>query len=140
MRKAPAASVPPPKAEIVRDENDGNSRLLKLHLSTPRGANALEMRLPAGIGLESLAWNDRKISLPSEESLSTPWVLRYANVPREGIDLELSLSSQSLFKLWLGDISYGLPQFPALRYEQRPDSMMAWWGSDVTLVGRQYEF
>jgi hypothetical protein len=140
MRKAPLAPLPAPWAVVVRDEKDGDNRLLKLHLSTPRRANALEMRLPGDIGLESLAWNDRKISLLSEEGLSTPWVLRYANVPREGVDLELSLCSQSAFKLWLGDISYGLPQFPDLRYEQRPDSMMAWWDSDVTLVGRQYEF
>ena len=137
---APPLGLEAPSAQVMGDEVAGDERVLRLHLSSPRHANGLLVRLPPEAKIKSLKWNGREYRIENDRDTQSPWYLRYFAVPAEGVDLELRLASRGPLQCWVGDRSLGLPRIPGLTVRPRPDDAMAWYGSDVTIVDRHYTF
>jgi hypothetical protein len=49
----------PPVATVISDSKEGEERVVKLHLSSPRQANAVQMRFPPNVKILSLVANGR---------------------------------------------------------------------------------
>ena len=137
---APLLGLEAPFARVTGDKPAGGGRVLQLHLTSPRHANGLMVRLPGEVKIKSLKWNGREFRIANDRGSTSPWYLRYFAVPAEGVDLELHLASPGPLQCWLGDRSLGLPQIPGQTFPPRPAGAMAWYGSDVTIVDRQYTF
>lgn len=138
----PAELLPltPPTAAVVDDRRDGDRRVVKLHLSSPRDADALLMRLPAELKISSIVVNGRSHDIDASGESRAAWLLRYNAPPPEGVEIELHMETPRPFTLWLADRAYGLPEMPGKTYRPRPAEMISSYGSDVTLVTRQYRF
>jgi hypothetical protein len=124
----------------MSDSRDGEERVLKLHLSSPRQANAVQMRFPADVKILSLVANGRSHKPEATGAANTPWTFRYIAPPPGGIELELRFAAAAPFTCWLADRSLALPAFPAKSYRPRPPDVIAEYGSDATIVARQYTF
>ena len=98
------------------------------------------MRLPGDVKIVSVKFNGRFHAIRDAGADGSPWLLRYNAPPPEGIELELQLASTAPFGCWLGDRSYGLPEIAGRKIPPRPPDVMPIYGSDVTLVTRQYRF
>ncbi len=129
-----------PTATVVSDSIVNGRRVLRLHLSSPRAAQMLLMRMAADVRILAVSFNGRAHEIENERGATWPWSLRYNAPPAEGVEVELQLASNGPLKLWFGDRSIGLPQMPGKAYRERPADMMATYGSDVVLVGREYTF
>jgi hypothetical protein len=137
---APVLVLEAPVARVTSDDFRDGVRTLLLHLSSPRHANAMLVKFSAEADILSLKFNSRKYSIGTDRGPHSLWDLRYFALPTDGFDLEVRLSSQGPIRCWVGDRSLGLPQIPARSYRLRPNEVMSWYGSDVTVVGRQYTF
>ena len=137
---APLLGLEAPTAQVTRDEIDGGGRVLRLHLQSPRHANGLMVRLPSEVKIKSLKWNGREYRIENDRDTKSMWYLRYFAVPAEGVDLELRLASRGRLQCWVGDRSLDLPEIPGQTFRPRAEDAMAWYGSDVTIVDRQYTF
>ena len=130
----------PPIATVLSDVREGEERVLKLHLRSPRQAIGLQMRFPESVKILSLVANGRPYQPLKAADLSTPWTFRYTAPPPEGIELELRLTAAGPFTCWLADRSLGLPTSPTVSHPPRPSHVIADYGSDAVIVGRQYTF
>jgi hypothetical protein len=130
----------PPSATVISDSSADGKRALKLHITSPRDADMLLMRLAVDVNVVSVSINGREYAIPHNPAASGPWLLRYNAIPPEGFELELRVESNAPIDCWLGDRSLGLPQGPTTVHHARPADMMAKYGSDVTLVTRRYRF
>lgn len=129
-----------PTATVISDSAEGDERVLRLHLASPRNANVLLMRLPANAKVLSLVANGRSHRLENADAAASSWLFRYNAPPPEGVDLELWLASSAPLKCWVADRSLGLPEIPNKTYRLRAAEYVATYGSDVMLVARQYTF
>ncbi len=129
-----------PSAQVTGDVVVGDGRMLRLHLASPRHANGIAIRFPSTVKIASLKWNGREFPIVNDRDTVSSWLLRYLAVPAQGVDLELHLASRAPVQCWIGDRSFGLPQVPGQVFAPRPEIDMAWYGSDVTVVDRQFTF
>ena len=129
-----------PSATVISDSNADGKRALKLHITSPRNAEVLVMRISAEVKIVGVEINGREQAIPHDPAASGAWFLRYSAPPPEGVELELRIESPGAVDCWLADRSLGLPQSLAATYRPRPTDMMAKYGSDVTLVTRRYRF
>jgi hypothetical protein len=128
--------IEPPSATLLSDSAAGTGRALKFHITSPRNANMLLMRLPADAKVLGVSINGREYAIEQDAAASGPWLLRYNAIPPEGFELELRLQSPGPLECWLGDRSLGLPS----EHQPRRADMMATYGSDIVLVTRRYRF
>jgi len=131
-------SLTPPSAVVSADTTTDGVRILKLHVSSTRGARSLLVRLSRELNLQAAAWNDHVESLEYDSKIKGPWTLRFYNLPPEGVSLELRFSAPKPIQLRLADSTPGLPRIQPL--SPRPDDTTPGYGSDLTLVERVYEF
>ncbi|GAB3531002.1 M20/M25/M40 family metallo-hydrolase [Pontibacter brevis] len=136
--------VPGPVAEVLQDSVTGNERLLRLRLSSPRGAAHLELVLQP-IPLNAL----RGISLAGEALQLQPidagrgpvYFTRLQGLPTsKEVELELRLKPDAPVSLYLYDQSIGLPQ--ELVEHPKPAHVVAEQGreSNLTVVRKKYLF
>ncbi|MEG8183406.1 M20/M25/M40 family metallo-hydrolase [Nocardia terpenica] len=81
-RPAPAQALPAPIVDIVSDSTESGQRTVRLHVRSPRGATALELRYDTEV---------RSLRVAGREFTPVPrrGVLFYAP-PAEGIDIDLT--------------------------------------------------
>jgi len=130
----------PPIATLVGNSTEGRQQRLRLHVASPRGASAVLLRLPAETKLLSLTCKGRSHEIGDVGGDASSWFFRYNAVPPEGVDLELLIASPGPLSCWIADRSFGLPEMAGHPHKPRPDDVMAWTGSDVTIVAREYTF
>jgi len=135
---ATLTSLTPPSAVVSADTAADGLRILKLRVSSTRGARSLLVRLSGELKLQAAGWNDHVESLEHDSKIKGPWTLRFYNLPPEGVSLELRFSAPKPIQLWLADSTPGLPSIQPL--SPRPDDTTPAYGSDLTLVERVYEF
>jgi hypothetical protein len=140
LAEAELLPLDPPEATVISDDKTGDQRVLKLHLTSPRRANTLLMRIASNAAITSVTVNGRAHEIEKADAKDSSWFFRYNAPPAEGVDLELRLASTAPMDCWIGDRSLGLPEIPGKNYRARPPEMMPRYGSDLILVGRQYTF
>lgn len=141
LHDAPVLSLPPPRVELLKSSVIGDSRMLRLRLTSPRNARALSVEVPESDILEGWV-DDRKLAGTSESrwNKNGKWGLEYANVPAQGIALNLHAKGVGRVKLVVVDRSLGLPEIPGAAFAPRPADSMAQHSGDETLVRRTLVF
>ncbi|HSH39018.1 MAG TPA: M28 family peptidase, partial [Chthoniobacterales bacterium] len=138
--EAEPLAIEPPSATVISDSVIGERRVLKLHVTSPRRADVLLLRLTGDVELELVVVNGRAHKTSSKADSTAPWLLRYNAPPPEGVELELHVRPLASFSCWLGDRAYGLPEISGKTYRPRPPDMMPTSNSDQTVVTRQLRF
>lgn len=130
---APTQELPGPTAEVTKDSTQGDIRNLQLNLKSPREARMIFITLDKGAKAVSIKAGGREIQPRQGSGFST---INLIGPDSQGIDLELAIRGPSPVSFWLMDQSSGLPG----QVRPRPDDLMSWYGSDLTLVSRKYTF
>jgi hypothetical protein len=145
--QAPLAQLPAPIVAVVDDRTEGGARTLHLRISSPRGARALAFYIdpPSSVRGGTVAGKQidmRDITQAAEQGQL--WGFYYLAVPKEGIDVILTIDLASPIKVRVIDEANGMPQLPGVSYRPRPDSMMGrpfeTGVSDLTLVTKTFSF
>ncbi len=143
--EAPSVPLAAPEAAVVEDRRDGDSRTLRLHITSPRKAPVVSIYPDANSEVVDASINGKVIGVaagPPGQAGQKPWGLHYYGLPAEGVDLTLTVKSSEPLKLRIDDRTYELPAAPGISYRARPASLMALPSqySDATLVSKSYTF
>lgn len=136
---APIASFKLPEAQVLDDVTANGIRHLRLHLSSPRGAERISVQISAEI--VSAAVDGKPLASDARASeLQNSWSMYYLALPKDGIELVIETRSAPPLAMRLVDESYGLPPLDGATISGRPAHMMPapFFRSDFTLVSRNY--
>ena len=142
--KAAVVALAAPTAEIVQDAVAGEGRLLRLRLSSPRGAAHLELVLQPqtpGALLQTTLAGEPLLLQPLDAAQGQVFFARLHGLPTsKQVELELRLKAEVPLKLYLYDQSIGLPQ--ELVKQPKPAHVIAEQGreSNLTVVRKTYTF
>jgi hypothetical protein len=136
---APVAELPAPELVLLGEQRDGNERILRLRLNSPR--QAYRYYLLPGPGVELLAAGIGDKPLVDLETYD----LRYEGLPSDGAELTVRVRASGPVQFTVVDQSSGLPQLPGVTLSPRPDTFMAapspeWVAGDPTLIWRTVVF
>jgi hypothetical protein len=142
---APVAELPAPAVKVLGDETKDGVRTLRLRIASPRGAALLSVYADPSATFERVVVGGRQVvsATPAPANAAArkdPWVLRYYDVPVEGVELVLDLKSDAPLKLRVVDQSYGLPQGLVPEAGPRPVGVMPATSpfTDATLVSKSF--
>ena len=142
---APAITLPPPEAVLVKDETEQGIRTLRLRLTSPRKGSVLSVYADASGEIVAASVNGEAFQLENTEGSNrhkAVWAMNYYGFPEEGTELTLSVKTNQPVKLRIDDRTYGLPQIPGKSISVRPDYIIPTPSSfsDVTIVSKSYTF
>jgi hypothetical protein len=138
---APVISLPAPRAELLEKSADGDTRTLRLRISTLRHARVIHVGV-AQAEVLSASVNGHDLGKPSEARWhqSGQWSFDYANPPTDGIDVRLRLQGTGPATLVLVDRSSGLPAIRGANLPPRPADSMPIHSGDQTMVRKSFVF
>ncbi|MCX2741291.1 M20/M25/M40 family metallo-hydrolase [Pontibacter anaerobius] len=142
--EAEALSLPAPVAEVLQDATSDNMRLLRLRLSSPRGAAHLELALQTALPgkVQGIKLAGQVLPLdPLKTDSGEVYFTRFHGLPEsKAVVLEVRLAPGAPLTLHLLDQSIGLPQ--ELVKSPRPPHVIAEQGRDsnLTVVRKSYTF
>jgi hypothetical protein len=134
---APVVSLLPPAVEVLEDQVEAGARILRLRLSTPRGASMLRVRIDAGRPVLAAWLEGRPVQLDGYGMAGEGrlW-LNYAVCPPSGIELLLRVEGAGPVNLSLVDLKDGLPPGVGVTASDRPETTMpSPLAADCTVVG-----
>jgi len=135
---ATLAALLSPSVTVAADTTTDDVRTLRLQLASSRSARLLVVRLSSEVNLIAAGWNGHVESIQDQAKTRSPWTLRFYNVRPEGVSVELRFSAMKPILVWVADTTSGLPAVPPL--SPRPADTTPSYGSDITMVGRAYDF
>lgn len=137
--EAPAVELPAPEVELLENQATGESRTLRLRARSPRGGRWLTLHLP-DVEVIAATVNGRRVAHDpaARRRPASGWLLTYANLPPEGIEVQLEVRGTGPLTLRTTDVSLGLPQVPGVSYDPRDATMMPVHAGDATLVARTF--
>jgi len=138
---APALPLQPPQMEMLENSVQGDVRILRLRVASPRHARVISVEVPENEVLNGWV-NGRKLGQPEESRWNKhgKWAFDYANLPADGIELRLRTKSASPVRLAVVDHSIGLPNVPGITFAPRPTDCMPQHSGDETMVRRTFVF
>ena len=141
QHEAPQLPIQPPNMELVENSVTGDTRTLRLHITSPRHARAISVQAPENEILEATV-DDRKLGLPADSRWNKggKWQFAYVNLPIEGIELRLQSKGTGPVRLVVVDRSVGLPDVPGKTFAPRPADSIPQHSGDQTLVRRSFVF
>jgi hypothetical protein len=133
-----AIPVSSPQIELLEQEDKGDERRIRARLSSSRLAarGALVFSQPERI--ESLQLEGWHFDLQTEEIRA--WyadgrrVVRFATMPVDGIEFELTISGEEPFEVFVLDYSFGLPLAGDVLTVARPENVVPRGQGDLTVV------
>ena len=139
---APEVELPAARLEVLDDTTSAGTRQLRLSLSSPRGAPYahLETDLPTEWTQASVDGEKIAVSqIPAEQRKT--FALTFYNLPREGIEITLSVRSTEPISATVTDYSNGLPDLSRMEIEPRPPEFMPapYDFRDPTVVQKSFE-
>jgi len=141
---APTTNLPSPEVQVLESRMESGLHQLRLRLRSPRHANSVAITL--GPGTELIAVNIAGRDPFSDTLRGKPGIPREISIipviglPDEGVEIILKTRCAGHCNIGTYDRSFGLPRLPGFSFRPRPSDIMGWYGSDVTLVGREYRF
>jgi len=134
---APAAELPAPSMNVIKDETDKGRRRLSLHVRANRPAWQLRVRA-SGAAVGAATVNARHVALPENGPGDgrDEWSLRFFNPADDGIWLTLEVEAGKPLTLRAVAYSLGLPALAAGAAPPRPADLMPNHDGDLTLVER----
>lgn len=123
---APGTGLPAPRLEVIDDTASEGVRTLRLRLLSPRGAPYahLDADLLGEWTQASVDGEKLSVSEIPVERRKDNFVLTFYNLPKEGIEINLSVRSTGPVQVDLTDYSNGLPDVPGMEVEPRPPEFM----------------
>jgi hypothetical protein len=144
---APAGSgvVAAPALEIVAREPQGAQRLVRLHVTSPRGARVVMLVIPpervvsARIGGREIPPREPAGGSRGQARGALPPLRSYTcvTVPPEGISFEVTLSGDEPVEGYVVDQTSGLPAGGEVLVPARPREATAIHSGDVTTIARR---
>ena len=137
---APVTPLAPPGIEKLEDGVTGDVRTLRLRITSPRHARAVEVEVDNPV---LSGWvNGHKLGQPEESRWNKKgkWEFGYANFPGEGVELKLEIKTGGEVKLAVVDRSSGLPTIAGVSLASRPADSMPQHSGDQTMVRRTFAF
>jgi hypothetical protein len=129
---APSVSLPAPAVAVLADTTAGDTRTLRLRLSSPRGAYKIQVMVDAPGEIVAAAVDDRPLDLREYDLAPAGRLsLTYNAVPASGLELALTVRSAAPLGLALRDTSHGLPTLPGVTIQPRPPETMPALGMDL---------
>jgi hypothetical protein len=141
--EASALSVEPPQLEILESLETETGRLIRARLQSPRGAARGALVFPDPQRIDSLRLDGWEFDLQTDEVRS--WypdgrrVVRFATMPEQGIDLELTLQGEEPFEVFALDFSFDLPTVGDPLTNGRPPTVVPIDEGDLTIVHTRTE-
>jgi hypothetical protein len=146
-----AAPAPPlsgvraaPQLALVEDRVRDGKRALRLRLTSPRGAPAGMVYIPAGARVESARVDGHQVipAAPGERATrflaGARWIyLADVTLPTEGCEIEVVLGEVKPLDWYVADRSFGLPAGGEALVRARPATATTIQDGDVTLVSRR---
>ncbi|HFE45905.1 MAG TPA: M28 family peptidase [Nannocystis exedens] len=141
---ATAADVdlPAPKLELLSDEAGPWGRLLRLRLTSPRGARRAALLFSEDAGVRAFAFAQATVGpYPPRKLERYPEARHYGliGVPLEGIEVRVIVAAEGPITVDLWDIADGLPDDEQSRslLAARPADHVPSGGGDLSLVSRR---
>ena len=140
QQDAPRLPLAPPKADLLEQSSDGDTRTLHLRITSPRHARTIHVSV-ANAEVLSSSVNGRDLGKPSEArwSQAGPWSFDYSN-PGDGIDFVVRVQGASPVKFVVVDHSSGVPTIPGKTLPPRPADSMPIHLGDQTMLRRSFIF
>lgn len=138
---ASAVALPAPEATLIGDEKaEDGRRLLRVRVSSPRGAPVVSVYLDPDVEVRGATVNGKPVE--DYRAAGQPWGLRYYGLPPEGLELNLTVEPTRPFGMRVVDQTYGLPAVEGEPSTQRPADRIASIVpfSDTTQVGKSFKF
>lgn len=134
---APRATLAAPEVKTLEERTAGSSRVVKLRVTSPRGATQFWVALPAP-RIQAARFAGRDLPPPGRKQWgdmpgrfdrrradpAVDYTLEACGVPPEGFELALTLSDTGPLTLRVADFSYSLP--PSVAGERPPDTLAPW--------------
>lgn len=136
--EAPAADLPAPQVAVLADTLDGDTRTLRLRVTSQRGASELALLLatPGGLRSTSLYGETIAYAEPLPEVM-----LNSAAVPPAGLELTVTLQPGQPLTIRVADVTPALPALAGQPAPARPASVTGVAGGftpdDATVVQRR---
>ena len=133
-----AIPVSPPEIEILDRQATGGGMRIRARLRSPRQAARGALMFQEPDRIESLRLDGWDFDLQTDEIRS--WypdgkrVVRFATIPAEGIDFELTLTGSESLEVFLVDYSFDLPPAGDPLTKARPPNMVPIGQGDLTIV------
>lgn len=139
---APIADLLAPDLKVLDDSLQGDVRMLRLRLTSPRQAPLISVYTEQGAEIRKVAIDGKQDTVRQSVNAKTPWVIRYYALPAEGIELVFETNRSRPFKVVVVDQSYGLPPLPDVTSKIRPENVMpsSSLSSEATFVRRSFSF
>lgn len=145
------ASLAAPQLEILDGRTEGDLRIVRARVSTPRRAALVVVSagsetevLGASVSGQRLDKNfPRTVRYApfADGRVENPLRLAYAAPPSEGFEILFELRAGRPLKLGVTDVTYELPRTGTVSYTARPPHMMPapnFLASDATLVSKSF--
>lgn len=133
LSSANVADTPAPTAEKESDQQEGEFRHVRIRIASARKAAVISLVFNAQSHPESVRIGERMIPFGKGRG---PERVRLFGWADENVELELIVRARQKLSFWLIDQTFGLPT----TLSPRPPEFMAGEGSDVTLIGRKYDW
>jgi hypothetical protein len=137
---APGTGLPGPELTVVQQGNAGGKRVVRLLLTSPRGARGATLIIPEAARLESLKIDGFPVVDPAAPNQGPAFPYRFFShltLPAEGAEIEAVLGSAAPTDWYVMDNSPGLPPGGERLQQARPDTVVTIHDGDVTMVSRK---
>jgi len=136
---APVAPLTAPELALLEEKTQDDSRLLRLRVTSPRGAGVVALYPDANAKVVGLSINGRTID---PKAIQGQWGLQYYGLPQHGAEVVVQIKPSQPFRIRVTDRSYGLPQIPGVALKPRPDYTVVSPTSpgEITLVSKSFSF
>jgi hypothetical protein len=125
---APVLDRAAPQVDLVSDGSAGNTRNLRLHVTTPSQVPWVEVSIGSSSPISAITLAGTRIPYQDDPAQSHPngylKTCQYWVPPAQGFDLAVEVVSPGNVKVFVRDLEYGLPQIPGLAYNPRPADRM----------------
>ncbi len=140
QNEAPAVLLSAPEATVLSDNTSGNTRTLRMRITSPRQAAVIALYVEEDADIQSASINGKEINVARKTPQAGLWSLRYYAPPQAGLELTLEMRSTARVKFRLVDQSYGLPA--ATAFTTRPEDVLAmpYPFNDSTFVTKSFVF
>jgi MFS family permease len=152
LGEAPAVPLAAPAVEVLGDEKNGDTRTIRLRVSSPRGAKNLSLWVESDDlqNSDTLVLSTAVDGRPVGETAKTgwwgKWGVEFYNLPEDGVEMTLEVRAGAPLRLRAVDYSDGLPDVPGIE-ETRPADTMPRYDeqirnaafADATFVGKSFD-
>ena len=152
LDEAPTVPLAAPAVEVLSDDTSGDTRTLRLRVSSPRGAKNLSLWLESddpqdpGTPVLSAEVDGEPVEEPTDLGPWGRWGVEFRTLPEDGVVLTLEVRAGAPLQFRVVDSSDGLPDVPGID-ERRPADTMPDYEvgeavapfADATFVGKSFD-